>query len=34
MIAIGSDHGRVELKEYRVSVLRARGLDIGHFGAA
>ena len=37
MIAVGSDHGGVELKDYLVSVLGARGvkvLDCGTHGAA
>lgn len=32
MIAIGSDHGGVDLKDYLVSLLRAKGLDVSDFG--
>jgi len=32
MIAIGSDHGGVELKDYLVGFLRSRGLDVKDFG--
>lgn len=32
MIAIGSDHGGVELKDYLVGVLRAMGVDARDFG--
>jgi ribose 5-phosphate isomerase B len=32
MIAIGSDHGGVELKDYLVSLLRAKGVDVSDFG--
>jgi ribose 5-phosphate isomerase B len=32
MIAIGSDHGGVELKDYLVGFLRSRGLDVRDFG--
>jgi ribose 5-phosphate isomerase B len=32
MIAIGSDHGGVELKDYLVGLLRSRGLDVKDFG--
>lgn len=32
MIAIGSDHGGVDLKDYLVGVLRAIGADVRDFG--
>lgn len=32
MIAIGSDHGGVELKDYLVGFLRSRGLDVRDCG--
>jgi RpiB/LacA/LacB family sugar-phosphate isomerase len=32
MIAIGSDHGGVELKNYLVARLRSRGAEVGDFG--
>ena len=32
MIAIGSDHGGLELKDYLVGFLRSRGLDVKDFG--
>ena len=32
MIAIGSDHGGVELKDYLVGFLRCRGADVRDFG--
>jgi ribose 5-phosphate isomerase B len=32
MIAIGSDHGGVELKEFVVGVLRARGIEVRDVG--
>jgi RpiB/LacA/LacB family sugar-phosphate isomerase len=32
MIAIGSDHGGVELKDYLVGLLRSRGADVRDFG--
>ncbi|HEY6363397.1 MAG TPA: RpiB/LacA/LacB family sugar-phosphate isomerase [Candidatus Binatia bacterium] len=32
MIAIGSDHGGVELKDYLVAWLRSRGAEVGDFG--
>jgi ribose 5-phosphate isomerase B len=32
MIAIGSDHGGVELKDYLVDLLCARGADVRDFG--
>jgi RpiB/LacA/LacB family sugar-phosphate isomerase len=32
MIAIGSDHGGVELKDYLVRVLRAKGMGVTDFG--
>ena len=32
MIAIGSDHGGVELKNFLVGFLRARGVEVEDFG--
>jgi ribose 5-phosphate isomerase B len=32
MIAIGSDHGGVELKDYLVGFLRSKGIDVKDFG--
>ncbi|MGH7828298.1 MAG: ribose 5-phosphate isomerase B [Candidatus Binatia bacterium] len=32
MIAIGSDHGGVELKDFLVGVMRSRGMEIADFG--
>jgi ribose 5-phosphate isomerase B len=32
MIAIGSDHGGVDLKEFLVGFLRARGMEVRDFG--
>jgi ribose 5-phosphate isomerase B len=32
MIAIGSDHGGVELKNYLVGFLRSRGVEVRDFG--
>ncbi len=32
MIAIGSDHGGVELKDYVVGLLRAKGVELEDFG--
>ena len=32
MIAIGSDHGGVELKDYLIDLLRSRGVDVTDFG--
>jgi len=32
MIAIGSDHGGVELKDYLVGFLRSRGADVRDYG--
>ncbi len=32
MIAIGSDHGGVELKDFLVEVLRAKGIEVQDFG--
>jgi ribose 5-phosphate isomerase B len=32
MIAIGSDHGGVELKDFLVNVLRAKGIEVQDFG--
>jgi RpiB/LacA/LacB family sugar-phosphate isomerase len=32
MIAIGSDHGGVELKDYLVHLLRAKGVSVTDFG--
>jgi ribose 5-phosphate isomerase B len=32
MIAIGSDHGGVELKDFLVGVLQAKGLEVCDFG--
>ena len=32
MIAIGSDHGGVELKDYLVGVLSAKGIEVRDFG--
>ncbi|MGE5304773.1 MAG: ribose 5-phosphate isomerase B [Alphaproteobacteria bacterium] len=32
MIAIGSDHGGVELKNFLVGLLRARGVEVEDFG--
>jgi ribose 5-phosphate isomerase B len=32
MIAIGSDHGGVELKDFLVGVLRAKGLEVSDVG--
>ncbi|MFQ5904131.1 MAG: ribose 5-phosphate isomerase B [Candidatus Binatia bacterium] len=33
MIAIGSDHGGAELKDFLVQVLRSRGVDVDDVGA-
>jgi ribose 5-phosphate isomerase B len=32
MIAIGSDHGGVDLKDYLVGLLRAKGVEVEDFG--
>jgi ribose 5-phosphate isomerase B len=32
MIAIGSDHGEVELKNYLVAWLRSQSAEVGDFG--
>jgi ribose 5-phosphate isomerase B len=32
MIAIGSDHGGVDLKDYLVGLLRAQGVEVEDFG--
>lgn len=32
MIVIGSDHGGVELKDFLVAVLRAKGMEVEDFG--
>lgn len=32
MIAIGSDHGGVELKDFLVALLRAKGIELYDFG--
>lgn len=32
MIAIGSDHGGVDLKDYLVELLRAKGVEVKDFG--
>lgn len=32
MIAVGSDHGGVDLKDYLVGVLRAKGVEVEDFG--
>lgn len=32
MIAIGSDHGGVDLKDFLVGVLRAKGIEVEDFG--
>jgi ribose 5-phosphate isomerase B len=32
MIAIGSDHGGVDLKDFLVGLLRAKGVDVRDFG--
>jgi ribose 5-phosphate isomerase B len=32
MIAIGSDHGGVELKDYLVAFLRSKGIDVRDYG--
>jgi ribose 5-phosphate isomerase B len=32
MIAIGSDHGGVELKDYLIAFLRSKGMDVRDYG--
>jgi RpiB/LacA/LacB family sugar-phosphate isomerase len=32
MIAVGSDHGGVELKNFLVGLLRAKGVEVEDFG--
>ena len=32
MIALGSDHGGVELKDFLVEVLRSKNIDVQDFG--